>query len=359
MSNHRNQYQPDTVTKPGFYIEEKLEELGMTQAELADRIGRTKKTVNEIVMGKAPIEPHTALQLERTLGIPARFWNNVERQYRDHLVRQAERDRLEQQMDRLRDFPVKEMCRLGWLPRRTDRVEILADLLTFFGVASFEALDQIDAQTCAAFRQSAAHRVEPGALLAWLRKGELEARNIDCLPFDREQFRAALARMRALTLLPTADSVPETVRACARSGVAVVFVPEVPGTRTWGATRWLNPDKALIQLSARGKTDDQLWFTFFHEAGHILLHPKKDIFIETDNIHDSREDEANRFAADLLIPPATWTAVRLLKPRSKVEIQAFARKYQIATGILVGRMQRERLIPWKNLNALKIRLQFE
>jgi hypothetical protein len=196
-------------------------------------------------------------------------------------------------------------------------------------------------------------------VLAWLRKGELEARNLDCRRFDKEQFRAALAQVRAFTLRPIAESIPETVRACARSGVAVVFVPEVPGTRTWGATRWLTPDKALIQLSARGKTDDQLWFTFFHEAGHILLHPKKDIFIETDSTHDSREDEANRFAADLLIPPATWTALRLLEPRSKVEIQAFARKYQIAPGILVGRMQRESLLPWKNFNALKTRLQFE
>ena len=91
MSNEiRNEYKPDTVTAPGFYIQEKLEELGMTQTDLAGRIGRTKKTVNEIITGKAPIEPETALQLERVLGIPARFWS-FQRQYRDHLVRQQER----------------------------------------------------------------------------------------------------------------------------------------------------------------------------------------------------------------------------------------------------------------------------
>ncbi len=91
MSNQiRNEYQPDTVTPPGFYIQEKLEELGMTQTDLAGRIGRTKKTVNEIIAGKAPIEPETALQLERVLGIPARFWNNAERQYRDSIARRGE-----------------------------------------------------------------------------------------------------------------------------------------------------------------------------------------------------------------------------------------------------------------------------
>ena len=357
MSNAtRNQYQPDTVTAPGFFIQEKLDELGMTQTDLASRIGRTKKTVNEIITGKAPIEPETALQLERVLGIPARFWNNAERQYRDHLVRQEERARLAQQIERLQRFPVREMCKRGWLPKRTGPIETLSDLLTFFGVASFEALDQIDLQTCAAFRQSAIHRVDPGAVLAWLRKGELEARALACRPFQKENFRTALARIRELTLRPVAEAIPETVRLCAESGVAVVIVPELPGTCAFGATRWLTPERALIQLNARRKTDDQLWFTFFHEAGHILLHPKKDIFIELEDTIDSREDEANRFAADQLIPPATWMLLRQMKLRSAADIQLFARKYRVSQGILVGRMQREKLIPWSHLNRLKTRL---
>ena len=331
----------------------------MTQTDLAGRIGRTKKTVNEIITGKAPIEPETALQLERVLGIPARFWNNAERHYRDHLVRQEERARLEQQLDRLRHFPVKEMCKLGWLPKLEDPVEMLSELLSYFGAASFETLDQLDLRTCAAIRQSAVHRVEPGAVLAWLRKGELNARGIACLPFQKEKFRAALAKIRELTLRPLDEAIPETVRLCAESGVAVVFVPELPKTRTWGATRWLTPDKALIQLSARGKTDDQLWFTFFHEAGHILLHPKKDIFIELDDTVDTREDEANRFAADQLIPPGTWMLLRQLNLRSITEVQLFARRYRVAPGVLVGRMQRERMIPWSHLNALKTKLAFK
>src|SRR5579884_4039340 len=354
----RNEYQPDTVTPPGFYIQEKLEELGMTQTDLAARIGRTKKTVSEIVTGKAPIEPEAALQLERVLGIPARFWNNAERQYRDHIVRQEERERLAQQVERLERFPVREMCRLGWLPRRGGAVEMLSALLSYFGAANFEALDQIDLRTCASFRQSAAHRVDSNAVLAWLRKGELDARAIACQPFQKDQFRESLAKIRDLTLRPISEAIAQAVQLCADSGVAVVFVPELPNCRTWGATRWLTPEKALIQLSARGKMDDQLWFTFFHEAGHILLHPKKDIFIELDDTEDSREDEANRFAADQLIPPNTWMLLRQVEPRSAREIQLFAQKYRIAPGILVGRMQREKMIPWSHLNGLKTRLTF-
>jgi len=304
--NNRNQYQPDYVTHPGFYIQEKLDEIGLTQTELAKRIGRTKKTVNEVITGKAPIEPETALQLERALSIPARFWNNAERQYRDHTVRKTERIRLEQQKDRLHRFPIKAMCKNGWLLKCSDPLEMLSVLLDFFGTATFEALDQLELRTCAAFRQSAAHAVDPGAVLAWLRKGELDARNLSCRPFSKDTFSSALSQIRSLTTRPITEAQKDTVRLCAESGVALVFVPELPGTRSWGATRWLTPEKALIQLSARGKTDDQFWFTFFHEAGHILLHPKKDIFIELEQAEDRLENEANRFATDLLIPPDTW-----------------------------------------------------
>jgi HTH-type transcriptional regulator/antitoxin HigA len=117
----------------------------------------------------------------------------------------------------------------------------------------------------------------------------------------------------------------------------------------------------MIQLSARGKTDDLLWFTFFHEAGHILLHPKKNIFIELEDTHDSREDEANRFAADLLIPPGIWALLRLRRVRSRSawEIEQFASRHGIAPGILVGRMQREGLIAWIHLNGLKKRITFQ
>jgi Zn-dependent peptidase ImmA (M78 family) len=201
--------------------------------------------------------------------------------------------------------------------------------------------------------------VDSNALLAWLRKGELEARAIACKPFKSAGFREALARIRELTLQPLDAAIPATVRLCAESGVALVFVQELPKTRTWGATRWLTPEKALIQLSARGKTDDQIWFTFFHEAGHILLHPKKDIFIELDDTVDTREDEADRFAADQLIPPNVWMLLRRMQPRSAADVQLFARQYGIAPGILVGRMQRENLIPWSHLNKLKTRLEFK
>lgn len=355
-----NRYDPDYVTPPGEIMQEKLNELGMSQVELAERIGRTKKTVNEIIKGKAPIVPETALQLERVLAIPARFWNNAERQYRECIAREEERARLARQMKWLQQVPVREMARLGWIPARKDPVDQLTEVLNFFGVASLEVLSQMVREKCLAFRQSAARRVPPFAVLAWLRKGELEAQKIQCAPYEAKAFRSALDRIRALTKAPAEVFVPEIKRLCAAAGVAVVFVPEIPGISTWGVAAWLTPEKALIQLSLRSKTDDHLWFTFFHEAAHILYHPKREIYVdvEIENSPDNREQEANKFAADLLIPPAALQTARVRHLRSASSVRQFAQEIGIAPGIVVGRLQREKLVPWSHLNALKRRLFF-
>jgi Zn-dependent peptidase ImmA (M78 family) len=134
--------------------------------------------------------------------------------------------------------------------------------------------------------------------------------------------------------------VTQVTELCAKAGVAVIFVPEIPGTRTCGATRWLTPTKAMIMLSLRYKTEDHLWFTFFHEAAHILLHGKREVFLEDDDEVSedvrAKEEEADWFASDFLIPPE---AFRRFHPRgahiSHEDIIEFAQQLGIAPGIVV------------------------
>ena len=102
----------------------------------------------------------------------------------------------------------------------------------------------------------------------------------------------------------------------------------------------------------------QLWFSFFHEAAHILLHRKKVIFIEDDLQGDPEEDDANRFAADILIPPfelAQWLAQGRV---TKTRIKAFAHNIDVAPGIVVGRLQHDQQLPFDWCNDLKRRLRW-
>jgi HTH-type transcriptional regulator/antitoxin HigA len=359
-SQVRNQYSPDSVSLPGDTLLETLETIGMTQAELAERTGRTKKTINEIIQGKAPITPDTALQLERVLGVPARFWNNRERHYREYLARAEERERLQESIEWLDQVPVAAMCKMHWIERRQDKVEQLREVLNFFGVASPKQWARVWLDSRAAFRQSPAFEADPGAIAAWLRMGEIQAQFISCAPYDDDCFRAKLKQIRSLTLEPSEVFQPELVRLGARCGVAVVFVPELPKIRTWGTTYWLTPVKALIQLSLRYRSDDHLWFTFFHEAGHILLHGKRDVFIEASESEerDEKEEEADKFAADWLISPSDWRRIAGCVRYSKDMIREFAAELGIAPGIVVGRLQHDGYLPPSHCNELKRRFEW-
>lgn len=361
---HATEFKPNYAIPPGETLRETLDTLGMTQAQLAERTGRPKKTINEIVSGKAAITAETALQLERVLGVPASFWSALERNYRETLARLGEEKRLQADEAWLRCFPISTLIRCGWLARADPPVAQLQALLNFFGVAGAAEWKAIWESPRAAFRTSAAFQHSPHAVAAWLRQGELEAHRIACQPYDEDTLCASLEDIRKSTRSPISACIGRTVDLCARAGVAVVFVPELPGTRAYGATRWIGPSKALMQLSLRGKSDDHLWFTFFHESGHLLLHGKRSVFIEgrdsacKTSDDATKEEEADKFASDFLIPPEEYSSFKTRDQYDDASIRAFARNIGIAPGIVVGRLQHDGAIPYSRGNRLKRPLRF-
>lgn len=350
----RNQYSPDTVSPPGETLEEILDARGMSQAELAERTGRPKKTINEIVKGKAAITAETAIQLERVLAIPASFWIAREQNYREALARAREFDLLATQTEWLNVVPYRAMAKLGWVSDHKEKSFQLDEVLRFFGVASPASWQGVWSGSAPAFRQSPAFRSEPVAVAAWLRKGEIEASRQECGEFSEQSFRTALTRIRSLTRDLPRDFATTVQNICQASGVLVVFVPELPGTNVWGATRWLTQSRALIQLSLRYKTDDHLWFTFFHEAGHILLHGKRDVFIEDDqNEQSDKETEADSFARDWLIPMSQYRVFCRKGSFSCAAASRFAYEIGIAPGIVAGRLQHDGYLDRTYCNNLK------
>jgi len=359
-SASESEYYSDYVTPAGETLLETLEAVGMSQTELATRMGRPYKTVNEIIRNKASITAETAVQLEQVLGIPASFWLKREQRYREFLARLAEKQRLNNWVEWLKEIPIQLMMRRGWIAASSDKPQQVLNALKFFAVASPDAWQALWESKEVAYRKSAALKSNFGAIAAWLRQGEIEAREVECAPYKADTFRDALISIRALTVDPIDSFQMDLVNLCANAGVAVVFVPELPNTGISGATQWLTSTKALVQLSLRYETDHQLWFTFFHEAGHILLHGKRQIFLEIDDKDREQEErEADRFALDILINPIEWEQfVAQRSYRSKIGIDDFAKKMGIAPGIVVGRLQHDKLLPYNSCNDLKRYLQW-
>lgn len=336
-------YRPTEIPAPGETLRETLESLDMSQSKLASRTGLTLKHINQIIQGNAAISPETSLALERVTGVEADFWNSLEARFQDHRVREEEAARLGKHEEWLQRMPLSALRKLGYIHSDKRKAgALLQEALAFFGVGSIEAWEKSWNTPAAAFLQSTAFDADAGAVAAWLRLGELQAKDIDCAPFDRVVLRRVLPALRALTVKQPKEFFPELVALCATAGVCVVLVPEVTGARASGASRFISPSKALIQLSNRGKRNDKFWFALFHELGHLLLHGKKELFVEftapTANI-SAAEAEANEFASSLLIPKQYEDQLRAIKtPRDAVEL---AETIGVAPAIVAGRYQRE------------------
>jgi HTH-type transcriptional regulator / antitoxin HigA len=353
-------FAPGYAAPPGDTLADVLEERGMTQTELARRLGVSLKHVNQVIKGAASISAELALGLEKVLGVSAAFWLNRESLYQADIARMEERRALERAVGWSQRFPVAEMKKRRLLPSRATGVELVSALLQFFGIASTEQWSD----PRVAFRKSLKFESDPYALSAWLRLGELEAESVETEPFDSAEFVAALEGARRLTRLQVRDWHPRLVETCANAGVAVVVVDTFQGARANGATRWLSPTKALVQLSLRYRWEDVFWFSFFHEAGHVLLHRKKDVFVElptsklrsgTGSDERRLEQEADRFSSRTLIPPKYD---HILSRLSLSQVPAFAEQLNIAPAIVIGLLQHEGLLPHTHGNGLRRRLAF-
>ncbi|MBE9388188.1 helix-turn-helix domain-containing protein [Vagococcus salmoninarum] len=357
--------EPNYATPPGATLKEVLAEKMMTQTDLAQRVGLTTKTISKIVNGTAPLSPETASNLEIVLGVPASFWNNLEISFRANLEEKRKQEEISKQIEFIKCSPYNEMAKVGLVEKTKDNMEKVSNLLRFFGCATVDILqNQINDNKvlAGAYRGSATAEVDKLALYAWIRKGELLANQIDTEEFDKVKAKAQVSELRSLTNeINPSVFIPKLQEICASFGVAVVFVPEVKGSRVCGLTRWLTPHpKAIIQLSLRYKTNDSLWFTFFHELGHIIKHSKQPFYtFKKGYVESSMEIEANAFASNTLIPAVEYETFIEKGIFSRESIVEFARDISIHPGIVVGRLQNDKHLEWRNLTDLKSRYSWE
>lgn len=362
MAN-RNQYMPDLVSPPGETLNEMLSERGMTQKELAERMNRPEKTINEIVKGKAIITSDTAIQLERVFGVPAYFWMQREANYQESIARIREKEQLNLSIDWLKKLPLSQMIKYNWIAKKQNKIEQLQEVLNYFGVASVDGWNSLwlNNQHKAAFRISLAYTNENAAIAAWLRHGEIKLAQGDLPEYNEKKFKHNLNTIRELTIHSQTNLKSEIKKLCEDAGVNIVFSPLIPKATISGSVRWVG-NRPLMQLSLRGKYNDKFWFTFFHEAAHILLHGKKDFFlegVEDGIINKEKEREADDFAEEFLVPKEKLTEFIKKGDKSANAIIRFSKELGIHKGIVVGRLQNKGIIPYSYLNDMRTILNIE
>jgi len=359
-----NTYISDLAIHAGEFLEETLEEIGMTQAELAHRLGRPLQAVNEIIKGKKSITSTTALELEDVLGIPSYIWMALEREYQIVLAKQEELKQMEEESKFIKNFPYSDLVKHGFVNATKKAVEKVDELKKFFSVAKLIQIPQVRAYQ-PAFRVANQDNISNEAIATWIQAARIKAKAIHSETFDKKKLKDNLSKIKALMHLEINESINEIQKVLNSCGIVLVMLPHFKNTKVHGATFWLdNEKKAVIAMSLRGGFSDVFWFSFFHEVGHILLHPKREVFLEDGCVDlklKNQEEEADKFASETLLSDKEFKKFLSENNFSKDSVVNFARKLEIKPAIVVGRLMHDKIVEFNNfqLSTLRDRYKWE
>jgi addiction module HigA family antidote len=351
-----NKFVPPVEFHPGITLSEKLKEMGMSVKEFAVRTSKPEKTIFAVIGGKSSVTSDMAVAFESVTRIPAHFWLNIQRGYDEYVARQKREEQLTSAYEWACSFPLAKMMELGWIPKVETPEEKVKALFSFFQVSTVKAWEDyyLNQQLKVAFRISLNNTKEPHAISAWLRQGEIQAARLEVCEFSEKTLRETIPAMKSLCAKQPADFAVALQDLCAKAGVKLVYTPCLPKAPINGSTRWIN-DVPCIQMTGRYKRNDIFWFTFFHEMGHILLHGKKDIFLEDIEYADKqkqKEAEADAFSSRILLSQSEENEIIKHGDFSADTIRYYADKFNVHPGIIVGRLQHKKVIPFNALSNL-------
>ena len=311
------------ATPPGATIKEQLKDRGMSQKEFAARMDMSEKHISKLINGEVQLTPEVAIRLEFVLGVPAKFWNNLEAIYREKIIKAEAENTMDKDEEIAKKLPYNEMAKFGWVPETRVLREKVVNLRKYFEIVELSLLNNIQITRIA-------------------------CRRFETAPINIKGLMNIIPKIRLMTVMKAKEFCPKLKSMLAECGIALVFLPHLQGSFLQGAS-FIDGNKIVVGLTARGKDADKFWFSLFHELAHIILGH----IGQTNGTSEDDEQAANFWSGDTLIPGNDFSEFIDRKCFSVSSIRAFAEKQGIAPGIVVGRLQKEGCIKHSALNELK------
>lgn len=269
---------------PGATVKEQLLNRGMSQKEFALRMDMSEKHISKFLNGDVILTTDMASRLEMVLGLPARFWNNLESIYREKLQLIKEENEMDEDKELIENYPYSQMAKLEWVETSENPLVKVKELRKFFEVVKLSIIDN-NLLPGIVYKKYDTNNGNYYSLIIWAQKAKLEARNIKTKPINIDGIKDVIPSI----LNTEPNSVVELL---AEYGVALVVLPKFNNTKVHGAT-FLDNKKIVIALI----DDDNFYSNLFHEIGHILLG-----HINKDYIPDGNEErDAEAFSKSVLM----------------------------------------------------------
>lgn len=357
MSNV-TEYKDIVAFHPGYYVADVIEDMGITQAEFATRMGTTTKTLSCLINGQANISNDLAKKLASMMGTGSEVWLNLQTAYNQKLIEIQMLKDLEEQSRLTELIDYKYFVNVVGLPIAKTVNEKTANLCKYLRVSDLRTL--LTPDFLINYRTGVSCVTEKNIInsKAWVQTAINISNEIETNKYDAEKLKFFLTEIRGMTNQKSEEFLPRIKDVFAECGVAFVMLPHLKNSGVNGAVKWINDDRVVLAMNNRRLYADIFWFSLFHEIKHVLQRKTKTTFIsysekEKIDINTKLEDEANKFAADFLIPPSSLRKFSPSKYTSDNEIVLFAESIGIHPGIVAGRLQHEGILPPNRCSELK------
>ena len=257
------------ATPPGATIKEQLHDRGMSQKEFAARMNMSEKHISKLINGDVQLTPETAVKLETVLGVPASFWNKLEANYREKIIKVEAENAMDTDVEMAKRFPYKEMAKNGWVPETKITAEKVMNLRKFFEVVKLSLLgnEQITKIAC---RRLVTTEKSDLALMAWAQEVKIKAREIQTSPINIKGLISAIPEIKGMMKLSPKELYSRIQRFLVDFGIALVFLPHLKGSFLQGVSLMAG-DKIAVGLTESREDAEKFWFDLFHELAHIVL----------------------------------------------------------------------------------------
>lgn len=357
-------YKDIAAFHPGYYVAEIIEDMGVTQTEFSIRLGTTPKTVSKLVSGQINLSMDLAKKLSAMLGTSVEVWLNLQMTYEKKILEIEREKELEAQVEIARQIDYSYFIKVAKLPATRHIQEKVENLCKYLKVSDLRILMQPD--FLVNFRVGISN-VELKNIInsrAWIQTAINLSRDIHTESFNSAKLKSYLPELRTMTLQKPEDFLPRMREIFSECGVAFVLIPHLKNSGVNGAVKWVSSDRVVLAMNNRGLDADKFWFSLFHEIKHVLQQKVKTVFIHSSesemiDINSALENEANDFSSEYLIPQNELEKFSPSCYTSDEEICRFAASIGIHPGIVVGRLQHEKILPQNRCAKLKEKYHLE
>lgn len=339
------------TTTPGSKLRKELKARKITQRNFADAIGMRPSHLSEIINGKRPVTEQLALKFEKHLEVPASVWielqAKLEFEQKISIIEEStniEDNKTLTQYDELYDL--KTIFKYVGISKKSthERIEFCQNVLKFSTPTNQKRFIQ------GYFHKSEKTGLDQRMIATWSVLAMYEASQLQ-LPngvFHKEKCDELAIKLSEI-FNDNHNTLNRVSRTFSEYGVKFCIVPKLPHASIDGFSFY---DKGCpcIVITKRFDRIDNLAFAVLHEVGHLKMHLAtnsvgKISLINPDIEQLAKEEEqANEYAANILIPEDVWKQQPqvILSPRViQARFTKWAKSINKNKWIVLGRASHE------------------